>query len=158
MNTNMSIGEKLDHLDSILATYDPKTGTVKTNGKRVVFTMASWHDQKFIDDDEENEDFIDFVKRVEDRGAIIPDFCDTACCALGAAALNPTFNKMGLDVDDSWLIRYKTYTNDDAGTEFFGITEDESRYLFMYYEGKDLEDVTIDEVRARIAEVRANYD
>ena len=71
--------------------------------------------------------------------------CKTACCVLGHAALDKEFNKAGLkwhckSKDTGFNIYYtksKTHNNlydvatyDDAGREFFGLTDAESNKLF----------------------------
>lgn len=63
----------------------------------------------------------------------IPEFCGTAACALGSAALYPPFVKLGLYAgcdEEKDYVFYKRELGYDAGAKFFGISENNSYYLF----------------------------
>lgn len=55
--------------------------------------------------------------------------CGTAACALGSACLHKPFSDKGLKVHAN-SVTYKHYEDYEAGEEFFGITSQESDWLF----------------------------
>lgn len=54
--------------------------------------------------------------------------CGTAACALGSAAMLPEFNKSGLKIEGAPT--FKGHDEYRAGEKFFGITYDQSLFLF----------------------------
>lgn len=71
-------------------------------------------------------------------------FCATAACALGSAALYEPFNKMGLKVFKN-VPQFNGVIGFDAGVDFFGISLEESYFLFnpsSYDEDDSLSDFT----------------
>lgn len=76
--------------------------------------------------------------------------CGSSACALGSACFYKPFQKQGLkyngfrslkDVND-WNLQpeYKGETDFPAGEKFFGITEDQSHFLFHPERYQDIED------------------
>ena len=57
--------------------------------------------------------------------------CGTAACALGSACLYPPFRKMGLRYDADQIPYFRNHREFAAGAVFFGISEDEAKWLFM---------------------------
>lgn len=63
--------------------------------------------------------------------------CHTSACALGEACMIPEFKRAGLKLDDTpscttgLLPTFKGETGVGAGALFFGISVDQSSYLFM---------------------------
>lgn len=98
--------------------------------------------------------------------------CGTAACALGSAALFPPFAKKGLKLEcyregyggeKIFSIKYKNFSQYRAGSEFFGISEEESRYLFnpMAYEDyymARLSRLSSDDVHNRVEEIIKKYE
>lgn len=92
--------------------------------------------------------------------------CDMAACALGSASMNPWFKERGLyaskDVIDAIgfdsIPVYKGNRGCEAGAEFFGITLEESEYLFSIqrYEGNS-DSISPEMVRDRVDELIKKY-
>ncbi len=55
--------------------------------------------------------------------------CDTSACALGAAATDPVFNKLGLYYREE-QIRFQGATGYQAGELFFDLSHYHNRFLF----------------------------
>ena len=95
------------------------------------------------------------------------NYCGTSACALGWAALNPEFNKLGLKME--WYrtvysdlketqrfigsVVYKGDSDFDAAAEFFGIDDESANYLFDPWEyDYDVNEIAREVVSARIRE------
>lgn len=91
----------------------------------------------------------------------IPEFCSTASCALGSASLLPWFRRRGLVPEiEQYSVRFKYYYDFEAGAKFFGITEDESYYLFDphdYYNVDMPHKITPSMVRKRVDRLIKEY-
>lgn len=116
MTTQAQRLERLEMLQDMLERHD------EIFGKDVKFDIRMW----FTDDDNVRKD------------------CGTAACALGSAACYPPFMTMGLNIQDwqgkkpgeeDFSARHSDVCYDgeegcSAGAEFFGITRQESEWLF----------------------------
>ena len=62
---------------------------------------------------------------------VVPEFCGMAACAFGSAALDPTFQGMGLipkvECND---VEFDGFLGFEAGAEFFDINSAEAEFLF----------------------------
>lgn len=56
--------------------------------------------------------------------------CNSAACALGSACLYGPFRKAGLSINMNSTPIYRGYYYLEAGEMFFGLTEEETVYLF----------------------------
>ena len=73
--------------------------------------------------------------------------CRTAACALGSACFYEPFTKLGLKLsDDGWdEPNYKGEQDFLAGAKLFGITEEESNFLFSpgeFYENEAYQEIS----------------
>jgi hypothetical protein len=71
------------------------------------------------------------------------NFCGTAACALGHAAMIPAFKRAGLGLDwflrdegnpdKGWsaFVRFDGFDSEDAGAAFFGLSAEEANKLFL---------------------------
>lgn len=72
------------------------------------------------------------------RGLFEESECGTAACALGWAAVHPEFNACGLELDRDacgTAPKHAGFLGYSAGEKFFGITIQESEFLFSYCGG-----------------------
>lgn len=92
--------------------------------------------------------------------------CGTAGCAFGYAALDPVFNKQGLGRFQNTVVyaqagRRYIVQGFAAAERFFGITQEESNYIFMptsyQYIGDELVRVPVALVIGHIEEVISKY-
>lgn len=58
--------------------------------------------------------------------------CGTAACALGSAACYPPLMKDGLHLDWLWGPAFKGTSKMEAGATFFGLTFDETYFIFTF--------------------------
>lgn len=81
--------------------------------------------------------------------------CGTSACALGLACLDPEFKAQGLHLDYEWDPSYEDNYSYGAGAEFFGISQEDSYYLFDpdQYEGLHAIRITPAMVAERVREL-----
>lgn len=87
--------------------------------KGIKFDLNYW--QEHLD-----QDYVEpTVSKVKGKTVV----CNTAACALGSAAMYTPFTKLGLGIR-GYAPAYSGYNDFAAGAVFFGITEEESHFLF----------------------------
>lgn len=124
----------------------------------VAFNMESWLDVQSV---------TDLVLSFFGKSKKEKNLCGTAACALGSAAIYAPFNAMGLKLaeDESGFFATGTLTPSymgedgvDAGSKFFGITEEEATDLFIPEEyEKNCHYITPRDVAKRVQKVISTY-
>lgn len=106
------------------------------NPKGAKFDLAAWSGY----DDGHGNNNHNYVLDRKGKPTKTPTMsCDTFVCALGLAALDPEFNKAGLNFtvmprqrgDTAWMVpEFNGSTGMEAGALFFEISVNDSQYLF----------------------------
>ncbi len=116
------------------------------------FDMSTWLE---VDEDKEDQ-----LIKLDDGTFLAPIRCATAVCALGTACLVPEFKERGLALQWEGAGLIPVFEGEimfEAGAKFFGISNDESLYLFDPGEYERDYEITREEVAEHIDEVAARY-
>lgn len=90
---------------------------------------------------------------VREAGGVSEHPCGTTCCAIGAAMLDPRFQKLGLTSDNNACPLYQGLSHWDAVNAFFGLTNEQAVRLFSASEYLKSERENPSAVIARIDEL-----